>query len=108
MSSCTKEVGIVPKVASTIGQCDTITYTKHIGPLVSLRCISCHGEQPSGNNVQLFSYSLLKAQSDNGNLHGVIIEGPPNFPWMPYGSASGLEQHEKDLINCWIQNGEKE
>lgn len=107
VTSCTKEVGKIPARNLEPGACDTITFTKHIDPIIQAKCIVCHGPQPSGNNVQLTSYAQVKTQSDAGVLYGVIIEGPPNHPWMPQGSANGLPQNEKDLFNCWIQNGEK-
>ena len=109
ITSCTKEVGKIPPPAPVpVGFCDTITFAKHIDPLIQTKCIACHGSQPSGNSVQLTSYGQVKAVSDDGRLYGVIIEGPSGgHQWMPLGAPNGLPEEEKNLFNCWISQGER-
>lgn len=106
---CTKDMGVIPVSApQPAGACDTITFVRHIRPIVQAKCISCHGPGSSGNVPPLVTYQNVKTTSDDGRLYGVIIEGPPAHQWMPQGSQNGLPQNEKDLFDCWIQNGEKE
>ena len=107
MIGCTKELGKVPPPPPPVPEaCDTITYTKHIEPIIKSKCISCHGPVAPSGQVTLGSYSEVKVVSDNGKLFGVIIKGPPDYEWMPYGT-SGLPQAQKELFQCWMNNGEK-
>jgi predicted CXXCH cytochrome family protein len=105
-SGCTKMVGKEPKkVEIPIEACDTITYTKHIAPIMTASCVSCHSSSFSQGGVLLTSYSEVKAQADNGKLNNVIFVGTPEF--MPQGGPQ-LSQSQKDRIKCWLNNGKKE
>lgn len=103
--SCDKKVGKLPVTATAPlnpSACDTITYTKHIKPIIDLKCPSCHF---AGNGRALLGdYAQVKAVADNGQLKGYLIDGVPEF--MPKGSQ--LPANEKDLVLCWLNNGTKE
>lgn len=103
--SCDKKVGKKPVVSVPLpaGACDTITYTKHIKPIMALKC-SVAGCHVSGNGrVLLGDYTQVKAVADNGQLKTYLIDGPV---FMPQGSQ--LPANEKDLVLCWLNNGKKE
>lgn len=102
LSRCAKDTGKPPQ--ATVSSCDTITYTKHIQPIMVKSCISCHGEPLSGGApIYLNTYSSVKTSGSNGTLKNeVIVKGS-----MPLGGPA-LPQAEQDLINCWLSNGMKE
>lgn len=116
--SCTKDRGVLPvpptppviknpnpqDSTQPVGPCDTITYTKHIKPIVDIRCISCHQTGLATNNWNFETYSQLKKASDEGILEQVLT-GQNGRTLMPYGT-SGLPKAELDLMLCWIGNGE--
>ena len=107
--SCDKKVGklqsaLVPP--PVVGACDTITYIKHIKPIIDASCISCHGRPLSGGaTVFLTDYAEVKAAADNGTLKADVVDGTGIS--MPYGTAP-LPQAQKDLVTCWLNNGRKQ
>lgn len=107
--SCRKDVAKLASAAPaplTADKCDTITYTKHISPIIQSNCATgslCHGAGAS--QVNLTSYSLVKSIADNGKLKSYAIDGTPEI--MPKGGPK-LPQNQLDLIQCWLNNGEKE
>lgn len=106
--SCTKELGVIPKEPEKpVEACDTITYTKHIRPLVELRCRSCHNpalpSNPAGQD--LANHQDLQDLVNNGKLRYVIFEATGTQK-MPQGYE--LSAEEKSLIDCFIRNGGKE
>lgn len=104
ITGCVKDVGKLPAAAAT--GCDTVTYTKHIKPIIDASCISCHGNPLSGGaTVFLTNYAQVKAAGDNGTFKSTVFDAKPDL--MPYG-GSPLPQAQKDLISCWLSNGEKQ
>jgi len=107
--SCDKKVGKLPTSTTpppVVGACDTITYVKHIKPIIDASCISCHGNPLSGGaTVFLTNYAEVKASADNGTLKADVVDGTGVS--MPYGTAP-LPQAQKDLVSCWINNGKKQ
>ncbi|MCE3228562.1 MAG: hypothetical protein K0S32_3113 [Bacteroidetes bacterium] len=110
MVSCDKKVAKLETPATAVvpppaGFCDTISYNKHIGPIMQTKCAlgtGCHGSGAPRTN--LTSYASAKGIGEGGSLKARVIDGSPSF--MPQGSQ--LPQNEKDLIQCWINNGFKE
>jgi hypothetical protein len=104
-SGCTKDLGKLPP-PPPVELCDTFipTYTKHIEPLLTAKCIGCHKSPSPSAGVLLTSYENVRVVADNGKLENVIFKGIPQF--MPYGSQ--LPPHEKDLIRCWLTNGKRQ
>ena len=103
---CTKKVAKptppVTTVVQPVSACDTITFAKHIKPIVDAECVSCHNASFSGANYNL--YADLKEKALNGKLKGYVIDGTPII--MPkFGTK--LSQAKLDLILCWINNGAK-
>src|SRR5574339_445710 len=85
--------------------CDTtnITYAGKILPLIQDNCYSCHsGSAPSGN-INLDSYTGVKAQATNGKLIGTISHAE-GFSPMPQG-GNKLSSCEISSIQTWINNG---
>ncbi|MCE3260244.1 MAG: hypothetical protein K0S12_1885 [Bacteroidetes bacterium] len=109
MIACDKKVGkpIGPPAALTAnpgGFCDTITYNKHIGPIIQTNCATTTGCHASGApQVNLLNYSSVKGIGESGKLKTRVIDGPNFMP--PTGQ---LPADQKNLIQCWINNGFKE
>ncbi|MDI1356071.1 MAG: hypothetical protein PSX36_14220 [bacterium] len=102
--ACTKEVGKLKPTATLL--CDTINYTQDVEPIIAKNCLGCHGVTPvMSPPIPLTSYQEVVTQAENGEIYKYVIQGSPYF--MPKGSTGGLPQNEKDLINCWLQNGYK-
>jgi hypothetical protein len=104
-NSCTKDKGKQP-VSSTpppaAGACDTITYSKHIKPIIDMNCAlsGCHAGTTS--NPLFTSYDLVKDRADAGRIKARAIDGPSFMP--PSGR---LPQAQIDLISCWLESGKK-
>lgn len=103
ISGCTKDVGKLPVSALPQSACDSVTYTKHIKPILEASCLSCHGTSPQPGAPVLASYSDAKANA--ALIKSTTVDGTPVI--MPQGSDP-LPQAQKDLIVCWVSNGMKE
>ena len=100
---CTKDVGVVP-VASA---CDTVSYTQDIKRTVDNHCVECHNSSLASAGYNFSTYEGLKKASDDGQLYyAIFVAVPPDK--MPQDSVDVLTNLEKDLIRCWIENGEKQ
>jgi len=111
MMSCEKKVGKLPAATTPlpVSACDTITYVKHIKPIIDLKCSTtpaCHvGPSPSGG-VFLETYTQVKAQADNNRIKARVLDENPSI--MPPAPNSPLTASEKNLLQCWLDNGKKE
>jgi len=117
--SCVKKVGKLPPEETTSGSttsttsaattpsvnCDTITYTKHIKPIIDGNCISCHQTGLENGFTNLESYTLVKAKAQEGRIKARVIDGEPSY--MPQDKGK-LPKAQLDLISCWLNNGMKE
>ena len=105
--SCQKKVGKqVETKPVTLNSCDTITYERHIKPIIVAKCNSCHAPGSLSSGYDISTYSLLKLKVTNGSLKKRVIDDvPPNS--MPQGSNK-LPSAQLSLIQCWITNGTKE
>jgi len=104
-SACTKDVGKLPAMPPTGSgsPCDNVTYTKDIKPIIENNCLNCHGATPSSGAPILMSYAQVK---DNASkIKATVFDSQPEL--MPQG-GSPLPKEQKDLINCWLNNGKKE
>jgi len=102
---CVKDKGNQPIVTTPPpppDACDTITYAKHIKPIVDMNCAlsGCHAGTTS--NPLFTSYELFKDRADAGRIKARAIDGPSFMP--PSGK---LPQAQLDLITCWLENGKK-
>lgn len=108
LSNCDKQVGKVEKAAPPKpGACDTITYAKHIQPILVSSCglggSGCHNSVGAGGDLN--TYAQVKAIGENGKLKNRVIDGVPSV--MPLGGPK-LPQAQLDLIQCWITNNYKQ
>ncbi|MES2565450.1 MAG: hypothetical protein V4565_01205 [Bacteroidota bacterium] len=98
--SCTKDVGpnpdLIPKPAEG---CDTITFTKHIMPIFTNSCVTCHS--PGAQSPELSDYTQIKAQVDGGRIKARVIDQVPSP--MPLGNP--LPQNEINMLKCWLESG---
>jgi hypothetical protein len=103
--SCKKDVGKIPvEPAPVINKCDTITYAKHIRPIITQNCLGCHGDVSPFAGFSLNNYDALKAKAVSGRLKAKVIDGEGGF--MPKDKGK-MPQPTLDLISCWLNNGYK-
>ncbi len=108
-TNCDKKVGTVALTnvpPPPPGACDTITYTKHIAPIMASGCGSgssgCHG---AGSPMpKLTNYAEVKLKGETGRIKARAIDGNPSI--MP--AIGKLPQAQLDLITCWLNNGYKQ
>ncbi len=119
INSCDKKVGKDPLLVKTppanttstvtvVSECDTITYTKHIKLIVDTYCGSnpqCHTSGIASGNIELDTYDLTKIIANNGKLKQTVFNSVPKQ--MPPDGYDQLNDAQKKLINCWINNGAK-
>lgn len=102
---CTKDVGVNPNLIQ-VNICDTISFSKHIKPIIISRCASCHNPTGSGGayaDFQTDTYTGLKPKVDNGTFRGRAID-LTMMPTMPYG-MSPMSADTIAIIKCWLENG---
>jgi hypothetical protein len=78
------------------------TYAAIILPIITNQCVGCHKPSSLGGNIDLSTYSLVKAQATNGKLVGSITHAVGYSP-MPQGSKLGDCQITQ--IKNWIAAG---
>ncbi len=101
--SCTKDIGPDPALSRTIN-CDTISFTKHIKPIIEANCIGCHTPNGGGNgDFTTDMYPVLKQKADNGSLLGRAVDLTIT-PTMPYG-MNPLPENKREILRCWINAG---
>ncbi len=91
------------------GQTATPTFQHDILPLVTRRCVSCHGEKPSGG-LDLRSLESVMKGGSSGNA---VEPGKPDYSLLFKRVDSGqmpmageeLTQAEKQLVRNWIERG---
>jgi hypothetical protein len=82
----------------------TVTYSQTITALINqYGCLNCHSSNNPSANINLQSYTAVKAQADNGRLSGAINH-TPGFAPMPMG---GFKMSDCDLkkVKAWIDAG---
>lgn len=100
ITSCTKDVGPNPDlVKKQTSVCDTITFTKHIKPIIDNQCVNCHST--GAQSPDLSTYSLLKTQVDGGRIKARVIDQNPS----PMPPAGNLTSDELNSIKCWLDAG---
>lgn len=95
--SCTYDKGKILKPKSVLTNCDFVSYTNDVAPLLSTYCTSCHNS--SFANYDLTTYSGVKQKVDNGSLRYRVFE----LKDMP--GYCELTESELSIINCWVQKG---
>ncbi len=100
LASCTKDIGANPDLLpKTAEYCDTITFAKHIEPIFTNQCVTCHFT--GGQVPDLSNYALIKTQVDGGRIKARVLDQNPSP--MPQGGS--LTQPELDLVKCWLDAG---
>lgn len=82
---------------------ETVSFTKHILPIIENNCFSCHNNGFKLGNVSLEGFTNIKAVAQSGKLLGVITHSP-GFPAMPK-SAAKLNACDIKTIEQWVQSG---
>ncbi|MES2761813.1 MAG: hypothetical protein V4677_06390 [Bacteroidota bacterium] len=106
--ACTKDIGPNPDLVKT-DFCDTISFDKHIKPIIEANCISCHTPGQIGNgDFDTDMYAGLKSKVDNNTLKGRAVDRTI-FPNMPYSdppySLPPLSESDRKTLGCWIDAG---
>ena len=84
--------------------CDStkFTYAAIIQPILNNNCVGCHKPGSLGGNIDLSSYTQVKAQVNNGKLLGSVTHAVGYSP-MPQGSK--LSDCQITQIKNWISAG---
>ncbi len=78
------------------------TYAAIIQPIINNQCVGCHKPGSLSGNIDLSSYSLVKAQVTKGTLLGSITQAV-GYSAMPKGSK--LSDCQITQIKNWISAG---
>jgi hypothetical protein len=82
--------------------CDKVTYTKDVKPIMITKCATPNCHVPGGSNpTDLDTYAGVKAIVDNGRFKKRMIDGNPSF--MP--TSGKLSGSVLGNIQCWLDNG---
>ena len=87
------------------GQASNISQVKEI---MVKRCIQCHSANPTDENQKIAPNGIMF--DDNKNIIKYaqrILVRAVITKTMPQGNKTNMTQEERDLIQCWIENGAK-
>lgn len=99
--ACTKDVGPNPDLVVKPTGCDTITFTKHIKPIITNYCAKsgCH---VTGAQSPDFSNDLtLQSQAQAGRIKARLIDQND----MPPAGNPSPTNDEITSIKCWLEAG---
>lgn len=100
--ACTKDIGPNPDlIPKTSESCDTVTFTKHIRPIVTNYCAISGCHVAGAQSPDLSDDNTLKAQADGGRIKARLID-QNDMP--PFGNPAPTGA-EIDLIKCWLNAG---
>ena len=107
ITACDKKVGKAPEPEPlpTIN-CDTITYTKYIKSIVDGNCAlgGCH--DGSNSNPDFRTYEVVKDRAEAGRIKARAFDESSSR--MPPPSNPALTAAQKELLDCWLNNGKKQ
>ena len=91
---------VTPATASSAVQSpdETMDY-KNLIKMVEQRCVLCHGPQVQMKNVRLDSPDMLKLHAQN--IYQQTVVGRV----MPMNNATGMTEHERQLVKRWFEAG---
>lgn len=89
-------------------ECDTtkISWNSNIALILKEKCVRCHNEELSGNEVRHDSYASELIVINDGRLKTVINSTDPSIR-MPKNEPA-LDSCKLKLINKWLDNGAPE
>ena len=105
-ASCTKDIGPNPDlVVVEANACDTVTFTKHIKPIIVANCAisGCHVSGFFMGDFATDTYAGINAKIPSGKFRGRVVDLTIT-PTMPYGMPP-LAPAQIDLIKCWLEAG---
>jgi len=98
MSSCSE--GYIPIDEATTIPTGPITYQTHISPVISSRCISCHGGNDPQGGLLLQTFNQVRNSTENGTLIQRI-----NDPADPMPTTGLMPASTRALFDEWVNNG---
>jgi hypothetical protein len=81
--------------------CDKITYSKDIDPIIKNSCAITGCHVPNGTAADFTTFDGLKPDIESGGFKRRVVDGKPSF--MP--PAGKLPDADIDKINCWLNTG---
>lgn len=104
LSNCDKKVGKRPGTTPPppVGFCDTITFAKHIKPIIDASCATpgCH-VNGGGGSGDFTVYANILSKVNAGSFKMRVFDSPQN----PMPASGMLPQKQLDLIKCWLDKG---
>lgn len=97
ITGCTYDKGKALKPEPVLTDCDLVSYSKDIAPLLSTYCTNCHNS--NFVNYDLTIYTGVKQKVDNGSLRDRVFERKD----MP--GYCELTESELKKITCWLEKG---
>jgi hypothetical protein len=97
---CDKKVAKQAVVTPASIKCDTITFNKHIEPIINFNCAipGCHVSGFSSGDFT--SYAGLNVKVTGGQFKNRVFSA--SAPMPPSGK---LPQNQLDIIQCWLDSG---
>jgi hypothetical protein len=87
---------------SGLTDCDKITYSKDIQPIIIANCATTGCHVPNGSAPGDYTkFDAVKSDADNGALKKRVIDGNPSF--MP--PSGKLYEADLNKITCWLNAG---
>lgn len=102
MVACTKDIGQSPDlVEKQINGCDTITFTKHIKPIITNYCATSGCHQAGAQSPDLSNNAIIQSQALAGRIKARLIDQSD----MPPVGSPVPSTDEINMIKCWLEAG---
>ncbi|WP_245590596.1 urate hydroxylase PuuD [Adhaeribacter aquaticus] len=89
------------------GTCQTEVSMQQVNQVVQARCFSCHSPKPTDDVFKVAPNGVMLDTPENiANLKDKIMQRVVITKTMPQNNKTNMTQEERDLIRCWIEQGE--
>ena len=101
-AACSKDIGPNPDlIVKTSSACDSITFTKHIKPIVTNYCAVSGCHEAGGQSPDLSNDNTLQGQAQAGRIKARLIDQND----MPPAGSPAPTSDEISYIKCWLEAG---
>jgi uncharacterized membrane protein len=97
-----------PKTKSVCKDDAPATFTE-VNEIITKRCVQCHSSTPTDDVLKTAPNGIMFDIPQNITKYSErILTRAVVTKTMPQANKTGMTQQERDLIQCWIENGAKQ
>ncbi len=97
-----------PKTKSVCKENAPATFTE-VNAIITKRCVQCHSSKPTDDVLKIAPNGIMFDDPKTIiRLSERILARAVTTSTMPQANKTHMTQEERDVIQCWIENGSKE